>query len=474
MEKTIQRSWLLGVYPGLAGFFLMPPLQDDAYAIDSNIREKLLQGYLPEALPRSWRFLKLAVEGKTAEEVFEAMPEGPERQYNLFILDPTVENLNLARSVWKEERSDERVLLETVAWGWQFNDRPPVLHDPLPAPEIVAFYQATRGYAAFSEGDSLLAALLLKDAAEIAFKTSPVFAARLYAESAQMFEKVLDHPPSPTFTPTNRQASSDFNDLYHGQAIKDAYKRFTDDTDMLTDENRKRVAEEVEHCYRTVLDLLKPTAFRGMRAEIWVQFGSFLQSHASISRVGLQKAMQCYHEGLKEIDRNLQPETFAIAHMNLAIAYLSLPQHEERHLLRAALAVQSLRQALNVLNYDEHPDLWASVTTNLANAIQHVRSAHVEDNLWEAVSLYEEVLSKPIAQVDPLRKARLLANQGNALAHLGAFSRAVPRLKEAHALFMRFDCREEAGAVMDTLEEIERLRHHDHTDQDKGGLHVSP
>ena len=101
----------------------------------------------------------------------------------------------------------------------------------------------------------------------------------------------------------------------------------------------------------------------------------------------------------------------------------------------------------------QSPELWAGATLNLANALQHVRSTHVEENLWEAVALYEEILPVLSAR-DQIRKARVLANQGNALAHLGAFSRAIPRLNEARAIFALTGDDDSTGAVDATLAEI--------------------
>ncbi len=60
---------------------------------------------------------------------------------------------------------------------------------------------------------------------------------------------------------------------------------------------------------------------------------------------------------------------------------------------------------------------------------------HQADNLDEAVQLYEELLAYRDPPVDPLGRARLLANQGNALGHLGVFADARERLDRAAALF---------------------------------------
>jgi hypothetical protein len=112
-----------------------------------------------------------------------------------------------------------------------------------------------------------------------------------------------------------------------------------------------------------------------------------------------------------------------------------------------------LREAAGALDPRQSPELWAGATLNLAKALQHVRSTHVEDNLWEAVTLYEEIFPVLSAR-DDIRKARVLANQGNALAHLGAFSRAIPRLNEARAIFALAGDGDSTAAIDATLAEI--------------------
>jgi tetratricopeptide (TPR) repeat protein len=103
--------------------------------------------------------------------------------------------------------------------------------------------------------------------------------------------------------------------------------------------------------------------------------------------------------------------------------------------LRVGVAVTSLRAALRVYQPDTHPALWASTQMNLANALQYLPSVHQEDNLDEAVHLYEELLQYRSEESDPLGTARILANQGNALGHLGVFSDARERLDRSRRIF---------------------------------------
>jgi tetratricopeptide (TPR) repeat protein len=103
--------------------------------------------------------------------------------------------------------------------------------------------------------------------------------------------------------------------------------------------------------------------------------------------------------------------------------------------IRLGVAVTSLRAALRVFTPESHPVAWASTQLNLANALQYLPSVHQEANLDEAVQLYEEVLAYRDPLRDPLGYARILANQGNALGHLGVFGDARERLSRARELF---------------------------------------
>ena len=90
--------------------------------------------------------------------------------------------------------------------------------------------------------------------------------------------------------------------------------------------------------------------------------------------------------------------------------------------------------------------------------VQGVPSTHQADNLVEAVELYDEVLASGVRDHHPLGKARLLANQGNALAHLGAFEPAQAALVEARYLFESEGDHDSVLAVRGVLDEIAKAR----------------
>jgi tetratricopeptide (TPR) repeat protein len=154
------------------------------------------------------------------------------------------------------------------------------------------------------------------------------------------------------------------------------------------------------------------------------------------------------------LTRQNAPELYALAQNNLALAYLAMPLTEASDQLRMGIAVQALREALKVYKREAYPEQWASTQLNLANALQYLPSSHPEDNLSEAVGLYEEVLQARDPQRDPLGYARLLANQGNALAHLGIFDHAVPKLQQAAWLFAQGGDDDAATTVNGLLAEI--------------------
>ncbi len=94
---------------------------------------------------------------------------------------------------------------------------------------------------------------------------------------------------------------------------------------------------------------------------------------------------------------------------------------------------------------------------NLANSLVYTPpSKHQADNLVEAVELYEAVLDARSRDSDPMGRARVLANQGNVLAHLGSFDQAKAKLDEARFLFEELGDGDSVRAVRGVLDEIAR------------------
>ncbi|WP_240030605.1 tetratricopeptide repeat protein [Thermus scotoductus] len=392
----------LGVFPGIAGSLLLPPAPAGEEALAA-----LMKGRLPERWPEAWQFFARAVGGYTEAAVLEAVPEGNEGIFNRAVLQPAPEVYT-----WARERlgGEYRLLLDAVAWRAGLRPEPPDVPPEVDG-ELRAFLLECRAHAALERGAREEGALALKAAAEAAEAVSPVLAARLLGEWAAV-----------------RHAAGD-------------------------------AGEEVIRGYRRALELLDGTGLAELRAELWFQLGAVYQSRGGEGGKGaLLEAARCYQEALKVFRRDTYPEAYALTQMNLALVYLAMPQHDRSWPVRAAVAVQALREALRVFRRETHPEMWASATLNLANALQHLPSSHPEDNLWEAVALYEEVLAVRRPEDDPVGYARVLANQGNALAHLGALSQAESRLQEARRLFLEHGEAEAADAVDRVLAEIAQLR----------------
>ena len=170
----------------------------------------------------------------------------------------------------------------------------------------------------------------------------------------------------------------------------------------------------------------------------------------------LNQAVQHYHNALQEISDESAPELWAAAHAGLAAAYLTMPMTEAGDQLRLGVAVGSLRAALTVYTMATHPAQWSSAQLNLANALVYAPSRHQGDNLTEAVELYEAVLGARSRDADPVGYARALANQGNALAHLGMFDQARAKLAEARYLFEESQDWAALAAVRTLLDDLAR------------------
>jgi tetratricopeptide (TPR) repeat protein len=206
---------------------------------------------------------------------------------------------------------------------------------------------------------------------------------------------------------------------------------------------------------KEAIRLADASALDSLRAELWLNLGTVLQESANGSRPALIEASRAYQEAIRcGLSLDNQPEQYAFAQMNLALAYLAIPAREASDTLRMGIAVQGLREALKVFTRETHPEMWSSVQLNLANALQYLPSAHQQENLQQAVELYEELLEVRNKAFDPLGHARLLANQGNALAHLGVFQPALEKLSEAHKLFHWHGEPEMAASVLEVTAEI--------------------
>jgi tetratricopeptide (TPR) repeat protein len=212
----------------------------------------------------------------------------------------------------------------------------------------------------------------------------------------------------------------------------------------------------IDHLRRAE-QLAATTRLPRLRADIWMRLGTLHQALGGDgSRGPLVEAVNCYQQALAAgITPESDPACYSQLQNNLGLAYLCMPTREASDKLRTGIAVQSFRKALEVLDPEGDPDLWASVTMNLASALQYLPSTHPADNLAEAVDLYEQVLRVRTEPRDPVAHARTLLNQGNALAHLGIFKPAVEKLAKAYKLFSWHEAVEEAATAKELLDRIQ-------------------
>ena len=348
-----------------------------------------------DELPEALRFLLDLAGGEVPRD-----DPGP---VNRLLLSGDARGLaELSRKAESEGDADLAMLLAAAAYRLGA-DIPRPHADRASDTRVRAYLAATEGHEAAASGDTTRAVERLLEAAEWVASVSPAAAARLVGEAAS----IVEGPDSP------------------------------------------RVVMELDR----VAERLRGLAFEELRGELLMTRGGLLMEAASNRPAMLQEAVQSYQKATQALPRRTHPIAYAVCHLNVAVAYLAMPMGTQAARLRAAIAVQSLREALEVLDPEGQPDLWEAATLNLANALQHLPSSHVKDNLAEAVSHYEALLAR--RTVPDEGRARTLANLGNALAHLGDLKRARTHLEEAGALFANLGNDDAAQGVKGVLDEIE-------------------
>lgn len=398
MTPLTLRPQPLGVFPLPAGFLALPPADGAEAAL-----HELMRGRLPAELPPPWRFFALALEGDSDGALAAlAGDPSPLARYNRLVLagDPT-EYAALRDAL----TGDLALLLTVAAYTLGLADSPPEPDDA--AGELRAFALMARAAHALERGAPAEAEAELEAAIAAAAPISPLLAGQLRITLAET--RVARLGPEPM---------------------------------------------AIQH-YREAIRLLAGSGLEEARAHANLSLGMLYQELARDQRGPLLEAAKCYQESLRVFRRAAYPELFALAQNNLALAYLAMPLTEASDQLRMGIAVQALREALTVYTREAHPERWSSAQLNLANALQYLPSARPEEHLAEAVELYEALLGARDPDADPLGYGRVLANQGNALAHLGIFTHARPKLQEAARLFAAGGDHEAAATVRGLLREIE-------------------
>lgn len=382
----------LGILPPPAGFLLLP---ESASPLAAPGLARLLAGDLSGPLPAEWEFYRRAAAGDPAEAlaVLE-LPNHPIAAYDRFVLSGDLSAFARLPALFS---GDLGRLIACVAFAAGESDCLPDA-ERAEATTVAAVAWMVRAAAEIEAGEPGKALASLDRGIAAVRADSPNFAAQLLAQKAALLADPATNPESP-------------------------------------EGDRKAALAAL----RQAVALVPPGPDGGcspIRASLYLAFGQRLQDAAAGDRSGLLEAVQAYqaaiHSGLS-LDHD--EESYALAQNNLGLAYLAMPMSGAGSALRLGIAVQSFREALKVWTPEAHPEAWSSAQLNLANALQYLPSSHPEENLVQAVEIYERLLAHRNRAYDPLGYARLLANQANALAHLGIFAPALAKIEEAHKLF---------------------------------------
>lgn len=398
----------LGAFSLPLGYMLIPASPDT-----EDARAALLAGRLPE-WPAALRAHELALAGDRDGALAHLTGDDPVTRYNRFVMDP--DGADARGEDPAELRSalgEFGVLVDVVLFALGRSDTPPPLGDA--TGELAAAILSTQASKALDEGDTALAVELLDRAADQAAESSAPLRGVLLGASGSI--------------------------AAHGNP-GEGVSRFEQGLRALEAADDLRVA----------------------RAEMHLNLAGLLHEQAVEVPGLLNRAVPHYHSALQLVLREEAPLLWASAHADLATAYLTMPMTEASSQLRLGVAAQSLRSALKVFTAEDYPEQWASVQLNLANSLVYTPSSHQADNLVEAVELYEAVLGARDRDTDPLGRARVLANQGNVLAHIGDFDQAKAKLYEARYLFEELGDHDSVRTVRGVLDEISRQQAISRTD----------
>ena len=413
---SLPRPQPLGVLPLPAGWLVVPERAltgADPAGVQRAV-ERLLTGMLPLEWPVDLRAHQLAAGGDIAAAAAAIDPVvSAADAYNHFVLSGEATSLTLARSGAElDQDGDLAAVVEVAAYTLGHPAVLPDVEDTKLDLEVAAHVHAARAASCLEARDAQGALDALVAAESAAREVSPVLAAQLLGQQASLLQEV-------------------------NGADDDVVAAYRESTDALRG-----------------LDAVEPAA-----AELILGMATAYQELASVggplSGQMLGEAVRAYHLALRMLRMAEYPERYAFAHSNLALAYLAMPMVDARDKLRRGIAVQSLREALKVYTREQHPREWAAVTLNLANALQHLPTTHPVENLIEAVGMYDELLVARPEDLDPLGHARVLANQGTALSHLGIHDQARLKLEAARTIFSAHGDIGSAATVTQALTEID-------------------
>ncbi len=404
-STKISRPQPVGVLAIPAGLLVLPRVESSADSLRIEALERCMRGEVPAELPPEWAFYASAARGHFAAALLELEGQtADEARYNQFVLQPSAEELAAVRASLSGELA---LLVEIAAYVSGLEDTAPAVGEL--DGELRALALMTQAAALIERGETTEAIDVLHAAVEAARGPSPVFSVQLLAQMAAL-RKTQPEP--------------------------------------LRSMARKH--------YHEAIELLGDAFMPELLADLWMQLGMVCQESAQGRESWMNEAVLAYQKVLRgELAPEEHRELFALAHNNLGLLFLTMPMSEASKHLRMGIAVQSFREGLRLCDREANPDLWASIQSNLANALQYLPSSHPEENLAQAVELYEELVSVGRKAFDPVGYGKILANQANALAHLGIFSPALEKLQEARKLFEWHNEAELANNMLDQVAHIQ-------------------
>ena len=394
----LPRPQAVGALPLPAGYLLLADTEPGT----EEIRRELVDGRLPEQWPPSLDPVRLALSGDTAAALAAIAGDSPLDRVNRFVLEGRPEQFE---ELQREDLGTEVAgHVELVGFSLGLTDRCP---DPSVVDgELAAMAFAAQAAAATESHQHDAAVAALQAGVEAARPVSVALTAQLLGALAEA-----------------RMAAGEQPTMLLG-------------------------------VYDEAINLYAKTDLAVGQAEMHLARALLLHGVAGDNHGTLLAAVEGYQAALGLISKELAPELFAVLHANLASAYLTMPMTKASDKLRVGVAVQSLRHALDIFTPDTHAERWASAQLNLANALVYMPSGKQGDNLVEAVELYEAVLQARDPDTDPMGYARVAANQGNALAHLGIFGQAKGRLHEARFIFEEHGDIDSVATVRSVLDQI--------------------
>ncbi len=401
MSVSLSHPQPLGIFPYPAGLLLLPDCTEPAA---DAARAALMRGAVPEVMPTAWQFVLDALEGRTDAALAALRNDASALAgYNRFVLDGDEAGRQRALT-------DGDAVLQTMTMMAMFvQGASDVLPNAtLSAGELRGNLLMARAAASLDTGNEADAAALLAEGIAACQGISPILAALLTSQLAQLQPNLAD-----------------------------------------------ATVQRTVALWRSAIALAGDTPLPHLRGDLRIGLAITLHEASGDRRDMLVEAVKTYQDALHHgITLEDTPETYALAQNNIGLAYLSMPMTDAGDKLRHAVAVQSFREALKVYTPETHLEAWASTMLNMANALQYLPSARPEEHLIQAVETYEQLLEVRNKAMDPLGYARLLANQANALAHLGMFQPATEKFTEAHKLLHWHGEAELAASILEQLERI--------------------